>query len=128
MATAAAGRPRSRRRDFAEGLLLVAVLAAQLLPLLLLPEIPTQDGPSHRAVAYALRIWDQPAAAPLRQYFVRNAEALPNWFVFFLQAKVLAFVPLAVADKLLIAAYVVMLPLALRYALRAVDRDAGFLA
>jgi len=113
------------RRDL---LLLAVVIAAQLLPLVLLPYVPTQDGPSHQALAYALRVYDRPEGAPLRQYLMRNSEALPNWFVFFLQAKVLAFVSVAAAEKILIAAYVVLLPLGLRYALRAVDREAGFLA
>lgn len=111
-----------------EWLLLGIVIAAQLLPLVLLPYVPTQDGPSHQALAYALRIYDRPEGAPLRQYLERNSEALPNWFVFFLQSKVLAFVSVAAAEKILIAAYVVLLPLGLHYALRAVDRDAGFLA
>jgi hypothetical protein len=128
-APAVEASPRTPRvADPLELLVLVAVIAAQLLPLVLLPYVPTQDGPSHQALTYALRVYDQPAGAPLRQYLERNSEALPNWFVFFLQAKVLAFVSVAAAEKVLIAAYVVLLPLGLRYALRAVDRDAGFLA
>ncbi|HET9767301.1 MAG TPA: hypothetical protein VFS60_10665 [Thermoanaerobaculia bacterium] len=111
-----------------ELLVLALVIAAQLLPLLLLPYIPTQDGPSHQALAYALRVYDRPEGAPLRQYLMRNDEALPNWFVFFLQAKVLAFLSVNAAEKVLVAAYVVLLPLGLRYALRGVDAGAGFLA
>ena len=111
-----------------EWFILAVVIAAQLLPLLLLPYVPTQDGPSHQALAYALRVYDRPEGAPLREYLVPNDEALPNWFVFFLQARVLAFVSVAAAEKILIAAYVVLLPLGLRYASRAVDPRAGFLA
>ena len=111
-----------------ELLVLALVIAAQLLPLVLLPYLPTQDGPSHQALAYALRVYDRPEGAPLRQYLMRNDEALPNWFVFFLQAKALAFLSVNAAEKVLVAAYVVLLPLGLRYALRGVDRDAGFLA
>src|SRR6185503_13283426 len=111
-----------------ELLVLALVIAAQLLPLVLLPYVPTQDGPSHQALAYALRVYDRPEGAPLRQYLVPNDEALPNWFVFFLQARVLAFVSVAAAEKILIAAYVVLLPLGLRYALRSIEPSAGFLA
>jgi hypothetical protein len=121
-------RPAAGNASRLEWLPLAVVIAAQLLPLLLLPYVPTQDGPSHQALAYALRIYDRPEGAPLRQYLVPNSEALPNWFVFFLQAKVLGFVSVAAAEKILIAAYVVLLPLGLRYALRAVDPRAGFLA
>jgi hypothetical protein len=111
-----------------ELLVLAFVIAAQLLPLLLLPYLPTQDGPSHQALAYALRVYDRPEGAPLRQYLMRNDEALPNRFVFFLQAKALAFLSVNAAEKVLVAAYVLLLPLGLRYALRGVDRSAGFLA
>lgn len=121
----ATGNRNESRREL---LLLAVVIAAQLMPLVLLPYVPTQDGPSHQALAYALRVYDRPEGAPLRQYLMRNSEALPNWFVFFLQAKVLAFVSVAAAEKILIAAYVLLLPLGLRYALRGVSRDAGFLA
>ncbi len=121
---AAVGGGSARR----ESLLLAAVVALQLLPLLLLPYLPTQDGPSHQALAYALRVYERPQAAPLREYLVPNAEALPNWFVFFLQARVLAWLSTRAAETVLVAAYVVLLPLALRYALRGVDPGAGFLA
>jgi hypothetical protein len=118
----------ARRGARIEGTLLMLVIAAQLLPLVLLPFVPTQDGPSHQALAYALRVWERPEGAPLREVLEHNDEALPNWFVFFLQAKALAFLSTQAAEKVLIAAYVVLLPLGLRYALRAVDRQAGFLA
>lgn len=111
-----------------EPLILGVVIAAQLLPLLLLPYLPTQDGPSHQALAYALRIYDRPEGASVREYLVRNSEALPNWFVFFLQAKLLGFLPVLLAEKVLVAAYVVLFPLGLRYALRGVAREAGWLA
>lgn len=116
---------RARRLEL---LLLGAVIAAQLLPVVLLRYLPTQDGPSHQALAYALRVIDRPEGAPLRQYLVPNDEALPNWFVFFLQAKVLGFLSVHAAEKVLVAVYVVLLPLGLRYALRAIESNAGFLA
>lgn len=116
---------RTRRLEL---LLLGAVIAAQLLPLVLLRYLPTQDGPSHQALAYAMRVIDRPEGAPLREYLVLNDEALPNWFVFFLQAKVLAFLSVQAAEKVLVAVYVVLLPLGLRYALRAIEPSAGFLA
>lgn len=126
-APAPAPRPGARTLRF-ELLLLGAVVAAQLLPLVLLRYLPTQDGPSHQALAYAMRVIDRPEGAPLREYLMANDEALPNWFVFFLQAKVLAFLSVRAAEKVLVAAYVVLLPLGLRYALRAIDSNAGFLA
>ena len=116
------------RAERLELLLLGAVVAAQLLPLVLLRYLPTQDGPSHQALAFAMRVLDRPEGAPLREYLVHSDEVLPNWFVFILQAKVLGFLSVHVAEKVLVAVYVVSLPLGLRYALRAIDSNAGFLA
>src|SRR5581483_402715 len=112
-------------QPFERGLLAVGV-ALQLLPLALLPFLPTQDGPSHQALAFALRAWERPEAATLRHYLVKNPQAT-NWFVFFLQARVLGFLSTLWAEKAIVGAYVVMLPLGLRYAARAVDPMAGFL-
>ena len=118
------GRPRSR----GERLLLALLIAAHLAPLLVLPALPTQDGPSHQALSYALRIWDEPEATPLQRYLERNEEAVPNWFVFLVEAELLRPLSLQAAEKALLAGYVVLLPLALRWALRGVHPDAGFLA
>ena len=111
-----------------ETLLFWTLLALHLLPIWIFPFIPTQDGPGHQAVAFILRQFDHPAAGLLRQYYLPNQEALPNWFIFFLMGRVLGFVSVPVAEKILLTAYVLLLPLAARYALRAIDPRAGFLA
>jgi hypothetical protein len=111
-----------------ETVLFWALLAFHLLPIWIFPFIPTQDGPGHQAVAFILRQYDHPAAGLLRQYYLPNQEALPNWFIFFLMGRVLGFVSVPVAEKILLTAYVLLLPLSARYALRAIDPRAGFLA
>jgi len=125
---AAASPTAASRRDRLVLLAIGVVVALQLVPLARLRYLPTQDGPSHQALAYAMRVYDQPAGAPLRQYLVRNREALPNWFVFFLQADLLRFLSTAAAERVLLAAYAILLPLGLRTAVRAVSPGAGFLA
>jgi hypothetical protein len=79
-------------------------------------------------MAHALRQYGTPDGLYLREYFAHNREAIPNWFVFFLLADVLRFLSLPVAEKVLLSAYVILLPLSARYALRAVRPGAGFLA
>jgi hypothetical protein len=108
--------------------LFVALIVLHLLPIWMLPVAPTQDGPAHLSMAHALRQIDQPDGAHLREYFQHNREAIPNWFVFFLLADVLRPFSLPVAEKILLSAYVILLPLSARYALRAVRPGAGFLA
>jgi len=111
-----------------EGWLFAALIVLHLLPIWLLPFAPTQDGPAHLSMAHALRQYGEPEGDYLREYFVRNEEAIPNWFVFFLLADVLRVLSLPVAEKVLLSAYVILLPLSARYALQAVRPRSGFLA
>lgn len=111
-----------------ESVLFWGLLALHLVPIWIFPFIPTQDGPSHQALTLILRQYDHPGAGLLRQYYLPNREALPNWFIFFLMVKALGFVAVPVAEKILLSVYIFLLPLGARYALRAIDPRAGFLA
>ncbi|HET9225167.1 MAG TPA: hypothetical protein VFR31_00755 [Thermoanaerobaculia bacterium] len=116
----------SRRQ---ETWLFAALIAVHLLPIWLLPMAPTQDGPAHLSMAHALRQYDAPEGSYLREYFVRNPDAVPtNWFVFFLLGDVLRFLPLPLARNILLSAYVILLPLSARYALRPRSRFLAFLS
>jgi hypothetical protein len=117
-----------RRRISGEALLFWLLLLLHLLPIWVLPLIPTQDGPGHQAVAFILRQYDRPEAGLLREYYLPNREALPNWFIFFLMSRVLGFVPVPAAETILLSAYVLLLPLSVRYALGAIDPRARFLS
>ncbi|HEX4966354.1 MAG TPA: hypothetical protein VF173_36435, partial [Thermoanaerobaculia bacterium] len=78
-----------------------------------------------------LRQFDRPDAGLLRQYYVLNREALPNGFIFFLLTRVLRFLTVPVAEKVLLTAYAILFPLSVRYALRGIGEGegrAGFLA
>lgn len=116
------------RRLSGESLLFILLLVLHLALLWAFPFIPTQDGPGHQAVAFILRQYDHPEAGLLRQYYLPNGEALPNWFIFFLMSRVLSFVSVPLAEKILLTAYVLLLPLSVRYTLKAIDRRATFLS
>lgn len=118
----------SGRRPSSETVLFWALLVLHLLPIWSFPFTPTQDGPGHQAVTAILRQYDLPEAGLLRQYYLPNREALPNWLIFFLMARVLRFVAVPMAEKIVLTAYVLLLPLGARYALRAIDPRSGFLA
>ncbi len=109
-------------------LILAAVVLIQLLPIWLLPFFPTQDGPTHMTIVRVLRDFDRPDAQVLRDVFERNPEAVPNWFVYFVLADVLRFLSVPVAEKVLLSAYVILLPLAVRYAVTGVARENASLA
>jgi hypothetical protein len=117
-----------RPRLTPEILLFAALVVLHLVPLWAFPFVPSQDGADHQALAHVLREYDDPGAGLLRQYYQLNRESLPNWFVYFLLADVLAFVPVPLADKILLSLYVVLLPVSVRYAVRGIDPGAGSLA
>jgi len=117
-----------RRKISGDSLLFWFLLILHLAPIWLLPFIPTQDGPGHQALAFILRQYNRPEAGLLREYYLPNQEALPNWFFFFLMSRVLGFVSIPMAEKILLTTYVLFLPLSVRYALRRIDPRAGFLA
>lgn len=111
-----------------ETTLFLVLLGLHLLLIWAFPFTPTQDAPDHQALTHILREYHEPGAGLLRQYYQLNTEALPNWFIFFVMGQVLGFLPVPVAEKVLLTAYVLLVPLAVRYALKALDPRAGFLA
>ncbi len=121
-------RPLGLPRPSGPSLLFFLLLLLHLALIWAFPFIPTQDGPGHQAVAFILRQFESPDAGLLREYYLPNREALPNWFVFFLMSRGLGFLPVPLAEKVLLSAYVLLLPLAVRYALRAIDSRAAFLS
>jgi hypothetical protein len=104
-----------------EALLFAALLVLHLLPVWWLEPFPTQDGPGHQAVAEILRLYDRPEGAFLHAYYVPNERHSPNLFVFTVMTTLLGFLPVPAAEKVLLAAYVVLLPVSVRYALRAIE-------
>ncbi len=111
-----------------EILLLGALIAIHLIPIWTLSYFPSQDGPAHVAIANILREYGEPEGQVLREYFVRDPGAVTNWFVYFVLAYGLGFLPVAIAEKAFLSAYVILFPLAARYAVRGVEPRNGFLA
>ncbi len=122
------GKPVGLPRLSGQSLPFYLLLLLHLTLIWVFPFIPTQDGPGHQAVAFILRQYDDPDAGLLREYYLPNREALPNWFIFFLMRRGLGFLSVPVAEKVLLSAYVLLLPLGVRYALKAIDSRAAFLS
>jgi hypothetical protein len=107
---------------------LSALLVLHVAPLAIFPYLPTRDGPTHLEAAQILLRYRQPSEAALRQWFDLALPLAPNWLGHALLAAASLAMPPLVAEKALVAAFVVGLPLAARRALKAVRPDAGFLA
>lgn len=123
----AGGPPKTagRGRELA---LLVALSLLQLVPLWAFPHFPSQDGPIHLEIAdLVLRLagGGDPVAA---RYFALNDVLEPTWLIYFPLAGLLTVTSPAIAEKLLLSAYVLLFVFGLRYALEGVRPGAGFLA
>jgi hypothetical protein len=109
-------------------LLPLALLALSVVPLWLFPFFPSQDGPSHLENAVILRDYHRPDRPLLPAFYALSADFDPNWFGHLALAGLMAiFAPLT-AEKVLLTGYLVLLPLAARYALDGVRPGAGWLA
>jgi hypothetical protein len=117
-----------RRRITGDGILFGVLLILQVALIWAFRFIPTQDGPGHQALAFILRQYGRPDAGLLRQYYALNREALPNELIFFLMNRVLRFLSVPAAEKVVLTVYAVLFPVSVRYALKGVDRRSGFLA
>lgn len=110
-----------------EHLLLGLLILLYLVPLWAFPYPVTQDGPAHLENAVILREYFEPSRDVLRQYYYINTRRNLNWPDHLLLAALTSFLPPQVAEKLLLSGYLVLLPLALRYALTSVRPGSQFL-
>jgi hypothetical protein len=108
--------------------MLLALLVCQAAPLCLFAYFPTRDGPTHLEGALLLLRLSQPSGSALRQWFTLTLSIAPNWLDHVVLAALAQAVPPVLAEKLLVAAFVLGLPLAARRALAAIRPDARFLA
>ncbi len=117
-----------RRLSDPSTLLLAALILLHLVPLWAVPFFPSQDGPTHLENAVILRDYDRPDRPILREFYTLNTHFDPNWLGHLALRGLLAFLPVLAAEKVLLSAYVLLLPLAVWYALEGVRTGAGFLA
>lgn len=108
---------------------LAGVVAFTLVaPLWLFPRFPSQDGPSHVYNARLALLLLRTGSDVLHDFFEWNLDPFPNWFSHASLAALLTVLPPLWAEKLLLTAYVVALPLSFRYALVGVRPAAAPLA
>lgn len=120
-------RPPHRPPRWPDALLALAV-AAQVAPVLLLGQVVTVDGPAHLLGATVLAEYADPAHPIYSRLYRLDLFPSPNLLTGGVLAVLLWVLPVAAAEKVVAAAALVLLPLALRYAARGVHPDAGWLA
>jgi len=99
-----------------------ALLVASAIPIWSVRFFPSQDGPSHLYNARLLTALLDPANVRLREFFEFNPGLHPNLLAHALLAGLQAVVSPLLAEKILLTALVVLLPLSLLCLLRAVER------
>src|SRR3954447_13593778 len=121
--------PMTGRRRW-PAVLVVLGLAVQLAPVLLLPLALTQDGPAHVYGAWVLRHHGDGGAVgdTLRSAFTIDLSPVPNMLTTLLMAGLLGVLGADAAEKTVVAGFVLLLVAGTAYALRGVDRRAGWLA
>ncbi len=99
---------------------LLGLAAIQAGLVLIVPSIPTNDGAAHAYNAALLLHWNDPAWADVVAAYELDLRPVPNWTGHLLLAALQAVVDPILADKLLLAAYTLALPLTAAWALRQV--------
>ena len=104
---------------------LVAASVLLAVPFVVLHHVNTVDGPAH---VLGGRILGSLGGAPIvRHYYVTSFGIDPNVLAQLMLAALMVAVSPTWAEKILVAGYVVALPLAVRYAIRSVNPSAGWL-
>jgi hypothetical protein len=125
MATALGTGSERRRALVVRALALAAALFVLLAPAWSVSAFPSQDGPAHvynARLLLQLLLHRAPAAA---EFYELHLAPFPNWFSHAALAALLTVFAPAWAERLLLTAYAVALPLAFGYAIRALRRDAA---
>ena len=121
--------PWERIRGFfenPENLLFVALLVAHVAPVWLFPFFPSHDGPAHLNTAVILREYSR--SPLLQEHYVFVAGPASAWLAHLVMAVLMSAVSPLIAEKIFVTGCVILLPLAMRYALSAIHSGAKFLA
>lgn len=111
-----------------ENIIFYILLVLQLVPLFTGKYFATQDGPSHLYNAAVLKDFLLHADSQYHHFFYLNPKPSPNWLTHGLLLLLSLLAPFYLAEKLLLAIYVICMPLAMRYLLQSVNPASGFFA
>ena len=110
-----------------ENLLLLVLILAHLSPIWVFQYFPSQDGPTHIENANIIFDYFHPDQAIFREYYILNKNLEPTWLGHLVLAGLMYVMPIFVVEKVFLSGYIILLPLSIRYALRAIRHDSGFL-
>ena len=106
-----------------ELVLFAAFLLINLLPIALFKFLPTLDGPSHLHNANLIKNLFLQDSDFLHKFYELNTEFIPNWSGHFMLAILCSVLPAWIADKVIIAAYLVLLPVSFRWFVKSINPE-----
>src|SRR6266550_2851537 len=115
------------KQELMEKILFLSLLIIYLLPVWAFEYFVTADGPSHVYNASVIYNYLRPEYSSLRQYYELNSWLTTNFFDHIILAGLMFIVPAIVGEKILLSAYILILPVSIRYALSAVNQSSTFL-
>lgn len=122
------GASRLLGRVQLDTVLFIALLAASIAPIWWFRYFPSQDGPAHLENTVILREYGDPDRGLLREFYAINTQPEPNWLGHLILGGLMTFVPILIAEKILLTGYLLLLPLSVRSALKVLRPDAEFVA
>ena len=111
-----------------ERVLFVVLILVCLVPVWAVDYLPTLDGPCHVYNAQVILQHDNRAEFPrFAGHYRIDWRPIPNWFSQAVLALLMAVFEPRIAEKILVSGYVILLPVAARYAAGSVDPDRKWL-
>ncbi|MCZ4409482.1 hypothetical protein O3Q51_11725 [Cryomorphaceae bacterium 1068] len=100
-----------------------AITLATLLPVLLYKTFPTVDGPAHLYNARLIHELLIDNTDYLPTFFEFNRSLVPNWLGHLILSSLLFFLPALMAEKVLLAIYIILFPISFRFLWKGLSID-----
>lgn len=107
-----------RKKFSVEKALFLGLILMYLIPIWAVRYFPSTDGPSHMANAKILLEYIRSEKGILHQYYRLNTSLDPNWIGHIVLACLGCFLPMLIAEKILISGYIILFPLSVLYAVK----------
>ena len=98
-----------------------------LIPIWFFEYFPSQDGPTHISNALAFLEYFRSESNIFREYYEINYSLTPTWFTHLILASLLSFLSPTIAENIFLSIYIILFPIAVNYALKAIHPSANFL-
>jgi hypothetical protein len=108
--------------------LFAGLIILYLIPIWSFTYFPSQDGPAHLENATVIRDYHRPDRPIYREYYLLNKHLDPNWLIYLVLVGLMGIGSALVAEKFLLTGYVILLPVAMRYAVKVIRPESAFLS